>query len=311
MGTQENGGNGTQSETAAAMTEIMPRTKGPRTATGKTRASRNATRHGVLSKAVLLKDESPAEYRELLDGLRETFQPEGALEDLLVEKLATSSWRLRRVLMAESSEVQRNVESYEWQQRNLRNEECSRFDISKSFSFPGLIHQVQNPAVLQRCVEMLEELKENIGSRGFEEDADNLILDAIYGERDERLSRNDVFDDYEAWLNTSVASVEEREREGYAAPEQCQQHVIHAIEKEILRLRRYQKDHAAFQTARTRLEVQSRHVPTTPEMDRLLRYETTLERSFDRTLSQLERAQRLRRGQPVPPEVKVRVTQEP
>ena len=73
---------------------------------------------------------------------------------------------------------------------------------------------------------MLEELKENIDSRGFEEEADNLILDAIYGERDERLSRNDVFDDYGAWLNTAEASVEEREREGYAAPEQCQQNVI-------------------------------------------------------------------------------------
>jgi hypothetical protein len=46
-------------------------------------------------------------------------------------------------------------------------------------------------------------------------------------------------------------------------------------------------------------------------MDRFLRYETTFERSFDRTLSQLERAQRFRPGQPVPPEVKVRVTQEP
>ena len=58
-------------------------------------------------------------------------------------------------------------------------------------------------------------------------------------------------------------------------------------------------------------EVQSRCVPASAEMDRLLRYETTLERSFDRTLSQLERAQRLRQEQPVPPELNVRVSQEP
>ncbi len=40
-------------------------------------------------------------------------------------------------------------------------------------------------------------------------------------------------------------------------------------------------------------------------LDRLLRYEANLDRSFDRTLSQLERLQRIRRGQSVPPPVKI------
>ncbi len=39
-------------------------------------------------------------------------------------------------------------------------------------------------------------------------------------------------------------------------------------------------------------------------VDRLQRYEGSLERSFDRTLSQLERLQRLRLGQPVLPALK-------
>ena len=53
-----------------------------------------------------------------------------------------------------------------------------------------------------------------------------------------------------------------------------------------------------------RLEV----FPDAPELDRLLRYETSLDRLFDRTLSQLERLQRMRRGQPVPPPVKVEIS---
>jgi hypothetical protein len=43
------------------------------------------------------------------------------------------------------------------------------------------------------------------------------------------------------------------------------------------------------------------------ELDRLLRYEASLDRSFDRTLSQLERLQRMRLGQPVPVLPKVEV----
>ena len=47
-------------------------------------------------------------------------------------------------------------------------------------------------------------------------------------------------------------------------------------------------------------------VQLTPEL--LLRYEGSLERQFDRTLTQLERVQRMRLGQPVPPPVKVELS---
>ena len=43
-------------------------------------------------------------------------------------------------------------------------------------------------------------------------------------------------------------------------------------------------------------------------LDQLLRYEASLERAFDRTLNQLERLQRMRKGQPVPPPLSVNVT---
>jgi len=45
-----------------------------------------------------------------------------------------------------------------------------------------------------------------------------------------------------------------------------------------------------------------------PSLDLLLRYETNLERAFDRTLNQLERLQRMRKGQPVPPTLNVNVS---
>lgn len=44
--------------------------------------------------------------------------------------------------------------------------------------------------------------------------------------------------------------------------------------------------------------------------DRLLRYEAGIERAFDRTLRQLERLQRMRLGQPVPPPIDVSVSLE-
>jgi hypothetical protein len=43
-------------------------------------------------------------------------------------------------------------------------------------------------------------------------------------------------------------------------------------------------------------------------LDRLIRYETSLERAFDRTLTQLERVQRMRKGQPLPPQLEVKIS---
>jgi hypothetical protein len=45
-----------------------------------------------------------------------------------------------------------------------------------------------------------------------------------------------------------------------------------------------------------------------PDWDLLLRYYTTLDRAIDRTLAQLERFQRMRLGQPVPPRIDVNLS---
>jgi hypothetical protein len=80
--------------------------KGPRTTAGKAIASRNSLKHGIFAKAVLLKSESRSEYDSLLNGLQEYLKPEGALEEILVEKLAVLFWRYRRLIATETNEVE-------------------------------------------------------------------------------------------------------------------------------------------------------------------------------------------------------------
>ncbi len=54
----------------------------------------------------------------------------------------------------------------------------------------------------------------------------------------------------------------------------------------------------------------ARHlVPNSDVGDRLLRYETAVERSMGRAIDRLGRLQRRRKGEPVPPPVSVRLTQ--
>jgi hypothetical protein len=280
---------------------------GPRTEPGKQRASHNATKHGVFSKVVLLKGESRAEYDGLLTGLWEALQPEGAAEELLVEKLSTIAWRQRRLLLAENAEIRKHTEFVESDQRDREQEEAEsiakRMDI---FNNDGLIRKTQNPDVLERCLELLAELREQVEKDGFNLEYDKVILEKIYGDRDKKRLQEDFYDSYLVWMATSEVSEEERVREGYAPAEQCRKNILQEIDEETRCLKRNQKVRTSVQAARTQLEIVSRNVPDAPTLDRLLRYETSLERNFDRTLSQLERLQRIRKGQPVLPELKVR-----
>jgi ATP-dependent Lon protease len=261
----------------------------------------------VLSKVVVLKGESRDEYEKLLTGLRETLQPEGTLEELLVEKLAALAWRHRRLLLAESAEIRKNMEFVESDQRDREREEAERVARSMdSLNNHGLIGKIHNPDVLERCLELLVGLREQVEKDGFNSEYNRPILEKIYGDRDENRLREDLYDSYEMWLDTSEVPEEERVREGYASPEQCRKNILQEIDAEIRRLKRDQKARASVQTIRTQLEIVCRNVPDGPGLDRLLRYEASLERSFDRALSQLERLQRTRLGQPVLPKLEVR-----
>ncbi len=78
------------------------RSLGPVTPEGKARSSRNALRHGLLAKCVVLSNESPAGFQELHDQFVNRFGPADGVEDGLLEEMIAASWRLRRVWALET-----------------------------------------------------------------------------------------------------------------------------------------------------------------------------------------------------------------
>lgn len=75
---------------------------GPRTPEGRAAVSQNALRHGLASKTAVLPTENPEEFRELRDSFFDEHQPSGPTETLLVEQMAISAWRLRRLRALET-----------------------------------------------------------------------------------------------------------------------------------------------------------------------------------------------------------------
>ncbi len=70
---------------------------GPRTEAGKLRSSLNSLRHGLTSRTVVLPTEDAAAYDAHLQRFIQQFQPQGPLEEQLVQSLASTAWRLNRI----------------------------------------------------------------------------------------------------------------------------------------------------------------------------------------------------------------------
>lgn len=78
---------------------------GPKTASGKAVASKNALKHGVLSRQVVLPDEDPAEFEDFRRRLMEDLKPAGELETVFAERIMLGAWRLRRVVRLEAAVI--------------------------------------------------------------------------------------------------------------------------------------------------------------------------------------------------------------
>ncbi|MBV8550338.1 MAG: hypothetical protein JOY54_03480 [Acidobacteriaceae bacterium] len=102
---------------------------GPKTDTGKVKASRNSTKHGVLAKnTIILPGESQAEYEEVYFGWWNEYEPEGYAEERLVKLLITNDWFLRRAIRkleeAEAAVFGREENPQEWSEAEQAHLQC-------------------------------------------------------------------------------------------------------------------------------------------------------------------------------------------
>lgn len=69
----------------------------------------NALKHGILSRYTVLSHECHADYESLVNSLMDEHLPAGATEQHLIEELASVIWRKRRVLQAEGATINKGL----------------------------------------------------------------------------------------------------------------------------------------------------------------------------------------------------------
>jgi hypothetical protein len=92
---------------------------GPKTPQGRDIASVNATSHGLTARTLVLTNEDPDRFLEMLRAYFDLLQPANAMEVDLVSDIVAARWRLRRMWRYQTAmlDVEMDIQAPEYEKR--------------------------------------------------------------------------------------------------------------------------------------------------------------------------------------------------
>lgn len=235
----------------------------------------NAVKHGILSRHTVLPHEDGEEYQALHAALVAEHQPSGPTEAHLVEELAGIIWRKRRVLQAEGARINEDL-----------NNAVRRPDDVLPAAAPFDSSLSGQEIDLQNLLTMTPELVED----HLEYTRDDLeacrralaILEDGDGDAYDRAVATLLADSREWWLE----HIEDEELEPTA--EALADFIRRQLEPACVRGYAAMRHHAAIKAQALGKGLQAYR------LEKLSRYETHLDRKFQRTLGMLVKLRELR-----------------
>lgn len=287
------------------------KSNGPATIVGKLNSRKNAQKHGLLSTAVILAEpESRQAITLLVKELTDDMKPEGKLEQLLVEQIAVCFWRLRRVLVAESGEISAAT-SRKLSRRESQNDELAfqmrgslftKNEISPDLARERASKLKKTSAGIAAALQLLE-MVERCAS-----------LDGYFGSEYDDKVFNVFADDpyFYGFLLSQNKALRSAELNAATRDESISD--VFATISPLSLIRAKIKDLSARQKETIRTEAleaeqlrRSLNLPSSAKSEKILRYETTIQRQLYKAMDQLERLQRQRQGEYVPPPAKLAI----
>jgi hypothetical protein len=86
------------------------RSTGPKSQQGKAVAAKNSLKHGLLAQASLLSGENYYHFQRFERQFWSELEPQGRVEMMLVDRIVSSAWRLRRLVGAETDLFEKAAE---------------------------------------------------------------------------------------------------------------------------------------------------------------------------------------------------------
>jgi len=283
------------------------RKAGVKTPEGKAIVKYNALKHGLLAKEVVITvgegAEDPEEFNALMEDLKTQLAAAGTLEEILVEKIAVAYWRLRRAYRYEVGLIRNELDTAtddfygeeDWQHKKV-NEADDEIDRKIAEHKEGIEYWKKDKRDLTKMHKNGKPLEDIYD---WEENWEYLCEDVCHllpddDDSDQMMGSKglrEFLNNKEGWSDDRIWKKLIELCDNAAEPYKME---IASLEKQK------EKNRLRLQVVRKLGNIPSKH-----ELDRLLRYEGAIERQLYKALNQLQRIQRLRAGDNVPPPVEV------
>jgi hypothetical protein len=266
--------------------ENAKKSTGPKTPRGKAFSCRNALKHGLFVRRVSDFEalfENPNEYRDLLFGLRDHYQPIGVAEEIEVERIAICYWRLQRA----------------WRFENATNLAARRNLVHPELEEQEAFCQEQDKEDQAVLLE-LRNARKDLDERG---EVSQEVKQRIFALRPRY---EDMWKSLEKFAETRINELGHSKEFGKLAP-QVRSQVLNAYvvntaiaDLEGLNEKRW--------TNVVEIAVGPRAIPDDKALDKVLRYEAAVNRDLARAIHRLDCLQRRRNGELLPPPVSVHLS---
>ncbi len=284
---------------------------GPKTQRGKKRSSQNAIKHGLLARETLILEgnaaESAADFDTLLAKLHTDFNPADGIEQMLVERVAASLWRLRRAHRYEVGCIR----------QSLHDSQTAPTPAATPFSGDPKGSALSPPpetveSITKRIEQAQSELSDDRADLDWAKEHQDLTTEEAYETIPyawERIERDhDVKLQYGDSVTGGHSNFKSTLQRLDLTGTRLRAAVLAALNDQIATRRNALETLAAKREAVQRNDRlrRERHaliasIPADDALDKLVRYENMLDREFHRALSALHRAQRDRAPHQIPP----------
>ena len=255
----------------------------------------NAVKHGILSSAVVVRGlrirEHEEEYKALREQCWECLAPVGRMEEMLVDKIVAAQWRSRRALIAETGEIVKSVDG--GRQHRANREPLSPW-IFMDPTHDASVAMTKSSAGLEYRKHILETVRE-----GVERDGELTEKTLDWVRRRFMNEPNNMTRELEEYRAKFLANPEG------LSPEELKLRHQTAVDRYVEGTLGWQADLDVEHKERddkAEMAGQAADVlPSSEVLEKIMRYEGSLDRQLYRAMNQLERLQRRREGDNVAP----------
>ncbi len=259
---------------------------GPVTDVGKINARLNAVKHGITSLAGGLALQQLGEYSGDLDeirrNLRTCFRPHDRFEMLLLDQMVENRWRRRRTLQAESSLLAAQRLKFELEYgRKLAGEGRSpeATGQARAAAASGLAALPDSSAKFNLILQCLRAAQEAVAHEGFGEEGLRR-LETVYGQ-DPGLAGAILLANYRQRQETATGRM--RDAASDTSRASSRQSFLDALAAEIAC---FEKLHETTAVTLDAASAGAQNALSNADTQRFTRYETFLDRQFDRLVKQ-------------------------